>query len=53
MNLYGKMVYKENIGIQAGAGRGDLDLSFLPPGVYQVVFEQQGVMKTKKLVIGR
>lgn len=53
MNLYGKMVYKENIGIQAGAGRGDLDLSFLPPGVYQIVFEQQGVMKTKKLVIGR
>jgi hypothetical protein len=52
-NLYGKAVYQEKIGMQEGLSVGQLDLSFLPPGVYMIHINQNGFHSTKKLIIER
>ncbi|HNR07608.1 MAG TPA: T9SS type A sorting domain-containing protein [Saprospiraceae bacterium] len=53
MNLYGKTIYQEKIDVQDGLSYGQLDLSFLPPGVYMVNIHQQGFISSKKLIIER
>ena len=52
-NMYGKLVYQEKIKFQFGESRGDLDLSFLGAGVYQVTIDQDGYMTTNKIVIAK
>ncbi len=53
INMYGKRVYQEKINIKHGNSVGQLDLSFLSAGVYQIIFEQKGYMTTSKLIIGK
>lgn len=53
INMYGKKIYEEKISLKQGKAQGDLDVSFLPPGIYQMVIDQQGTMVTSKVVIGR
>lgn len=53
MNLYGKTIYQEKISLQEGLSYGQLDLSFLPAGVYMVNISQQGYFSSKKLIIER
>ena len=53
MNLYGKTIYQEKISLQDGLSYGQLDLSFLPAGVYMVNISQQGYFSSKKLIIER
>ncbi|MDZ4710359.1 MAG: T9SS type A sorting domain-containing protein [Saprospiraceae bacterium] len=52
-NLYGRAVYQEKIAVQDGLSAGQLDLSFLPPGVYMIHINQDGFHSTKKLIIER
>ncbi|MEP7321500.1 MAG: T9SS type A sorting domain-containing protein [Saprospiraceae bacterium] len=52
-NIYGKLVYQEKIKFQNGESRGDLDLSFLGAGVYQVTIDQGGYITTSKIVIAK
>ncbi|MEP7267774.1 MAG: T9SS type A sorting domain-containing protein [Saprospiraceae bacterium] len=53
INMYGKMVYQEKIKVIKGKSQGGLDASFLPPGIYQIVMDQQGTMVNNKLVISK
>lgn len=53
VNLYGKQVYQEKVKVGTDAYKDDLDLSFLPAGVYQIVFEQKYISIKNKLVIAR
>jgi len=53
INMYGKKIYEEKIILKQGKAQGDLDVSFLPPGIYQMVIDQLGTMVTSKVVIGR
>lgn len=52
-NMYGKLVYQEKIKFLYGESRGDLDLSFLGAGVYQVTIDQDGYITTNKIVIAK
>ncbi|MEO5582128.1 MAG: T9SS type A sorting domain-containing protein, partial [Saprospiraceae bacterium] len=52
-NIYGKLVYQEKIKFQDGVSRGDVDLSFLGAGVYQVTIDQGGYITTSKIVIAK
>ena len=52
-NLYGRAVYQEKIAVQDGLSAGQLDLSFLPPGVYLIHINQDGFHSAKKLIIER
>jgi Secretion system C-terminal sorting domain len=52
-NIYGKLVYQEKIKFQGGISKGDLDLSFLGAGVYQVTIDQGGYITTSKIVIAK
>lgn len=53
VNMYGKKVYQEKISLKEGKAQGELDVSFFPTGIYQMVVEQQGTQVTSKVVIGR
>lgn len=53
INLYGKKVYEEKLKMNAGKSNGELDISFLPPGIYQMVIDQKGTMVTKKFIVGK
>jgi len=52
-NINGRTVYQEKVPVQDGLSIGQLDLSFLPPGVYMVHISQKGYNSTKKLIIER
>lgn len=53
INMHGKRVYQEKIKVNQGIADGQLHLGFLSPGIYQVIFEQKGYMKTSKIIIGK
>lgn len=52
-NLYGREVYQEKVEVPDGLSAGQLDLSFLPPGVYMVHVRQNGYYSSKKLIVER